>query len=288
MFLRAGAFYGIIGDNPHIQTIGGDDIGLPPQQHRGFLAGDGADGGKNVRFAGAGPLKRPLGRDVQGCGLVGGVDAAQVGIDIPPGSGHGAPEHGGVGSEHRAYAGRQFFERKQASAAHPFVEQGNAASFKGFDPAFINGRNNRTASRGEHDGFNIVPPAGKRIHTVIFPQIVQKLVAGIPLGKIHQNGLGATGNIPAAHAAFEILCGKCQAKRIPYILVRFFKTHIFSQGRAKEKIVLAKLLYSLQCLAADHRVDAPHLVADFPTDLKQRDGGVIEIHAFSLWKGRLA
>ena len=193
-----------------------------------------------------------------------------------------------MGGEHRAYAGRQFFERKQARAAHPFVEQGNAASLKGFHPAFMNGRNNRTAGCCEHDGFNIVPSAGKRIHTVIFPQIVQKLVAGIPLGKIHQNGLGTTGNIPAAHAAFEILCGKCQTERIPDILARFFKTHIFRQRRAKEKIVLAKLLYSLQRLAADHRVDAPHLVADFPTDLKQCDGAVIEIHDFSLWKGRLA
>ena len=78
VFRGPGAVYGIIGDNPHIQTVGGDDIGLPPQQHRGFLAGDGADGGKNVRLARAGCLKRPLGRDVQGCGLVGGIDAAQI------------------------------------------------------------------------------------------------------------------------------------------------------------------------------------------------------------------
>jgi len=34
VFRRAGAVYGIIGDNPHIQTVGGDDIRLPPQQHR--------------------------------------------------------------------------------------------------------------------------------------------------------------------------------------------------------------------------------------------------------------
>jgi len=162
------------------------------------------------------------------------------------------------------------------------VKQGHAAPFDGLHAAFVYGFDDSAAGGGKHDRFDVVPSAGERIYPVALPQIIQKLVARITLGKINQNHLWPARNIPAAHAAFEILGGKGHFEGIPHTFVCFFKAGVFGKSRAKEKVILAKLLYGLQRLAADHRKNTAHLVADFPAHLKQRDRGIFTIHVFSL------
>ena len=147
----------------------------------------------------------------------------------------------------------------------------------------MDGRDHLAAGRGEHDRLNVVPAAGKGIHTVIFPHFVQQLVAGVTLGKIHQNGLGPSRYVPAAQATLEIPGAQGQALRIPDMFVCFFKTGVLLQGRAQQEVILAESFHGLQRLAADHGINAPHLVANFPAYFKQRDRGVIEIHRDSLW-----
>ena len=272
------AFLRKIGDHPQVQAIDRDDVGLAAQKNGGFLAGDGAYRGKGVGLARRGAFHGPLGRDVLRGGLMGGIDVAQVAVNVAPGSGQGAAQHGGVGGEYRGHGRSQLFHAQQARAAHPFVKERYGAPAQRLHQAFMDGRDHLAAGRGEHDRLNVVPTAGQGVHAVVFPDFVQQLIAAVTLGKIHQNGLGAARYVPAAQATFEILGAEGQTQGIPDVLVCFFKTGALLHGRAQQKVVLAKGFHGLERLAADDGINAPDLVADFPAYLKERDRSTVEIH----------
>ena len=91
------------------QAVDRDDVGLAaPEKDRGFLAGNGADRGEGVGLARGGAFHGPFGRDVLRGGLGGGIDAAQIAVNVAAGSGQGAAQHGGVGGEDRAHSRANF------------------------------------------------------------------------------------------------------------------------------------------------------------------------------------
>ncbi len=65
------------------------------------------------------------------------------------------------------------------------------------------------------------------------------------------------------------------------MLVGFLKTRVVLQAWAKQEVVFPKGLHGLQRLAADHGIDPPDLVADFPACFKEGYRGVVKFHKVS-------
>ena len=139
----------------------------------------------------------------------------------------------------------------------------------------VDGLDDLAAGRGEHDRLHIVPAAGHGIDVVELPVVVEELVLVAEIAEVHQDDLGVAWNKPVAYAALQVVLLQRSAERIERRPCVFLKIGIVAKVGTQQPVVLAKILDSLQNLAADDGVDAAYLVADFPGSLKQCDVSVI-------------
>ena len=259
----------VVGDDAQVQTVEGQHIGGTPQKDARLVGRDAADGGEAVGFACRGRLHGAFGRDIVGPGLMLGVDLVHLLVDVEAGTGHGAPQHGGVRGEDRAHIGGVGLEIEQAAAAHPFVEVGQGRAVGRDVQRLAGGLDHFAAGRTEHDRFHIVPAAGDGVHAVAVPEREQQLALVVTVTVPDQDDFGAAGDVPAAEAAAQVAPVGLLAQLLPAGLVGLFKVGVVAQVGPQKKIIFSKGSQGFQDLAADDGIDAADLVADLPADFEE-------------------
>ena len=112
---------------------------------------------------------------------------------------------------------------------------------------------------------------------VVLPVLIEKLVLIVAVAEIDQDDLGVAGNGPVPKAALHAVGLQGLADGLHGGAKVFLKLRVVAQIRPQKPIVLAKVVHSLQGLAADNSVNAANLVADFPGSLEKCDIAVIHV-----------
>jgi hypothetical protein len=163
-------------DHVQVDAVGQQRLGLAPEEQLGLVAGHLADRGEHVGRARARGLDRVLRAHVLRLRGLLGVAPGQTLLGRQPAGSEGAPEHGGVGREHRADLGHALLQVQHARAGHPLVELRHRRAARAGAVLLPPGLDHDRGRVAEHHRLEVVPAAEERVDFELLPEPGEDLV----------------------------------------------------------------------------------------------------------------
>ena len=174
--------------------------------------------------------------------------------------------------EHSGDVRAMLLQIKHARARHPFVEL--RYYIIGLLQVMIDKTlNHLTCGIAKQHRLDVIPLATDTVEFILLPEMAKYLIFRLIQRRIvHQNGNRAAFNFPASDADFQTLRQSSFApfreQGVVFNKIKRFVRFLNDVGSDRNIMVVKQLAHHIR-FRGEHRVDAAHHVAHFPTGFKK-------------------
>ena len=201
-----------------------------------------------------------------------GIELFQAAVKLPVVPCDASPEDCGMCCECSRDPGSMLFEVENAHPGHPLMEMGNHPCV--FTVVVRKAFYDLPGSISEECRFNVVPLPGNAVELVCLPETGKDFILLSEVWcEVNQHNPRVTLDIPPPGLHYQPLLGSNSLPGQEHGIIRgelrvrfVIPPYIWSD----EYIIVAKFIGHIKCLGGNDRINTAHLIAYFPTCLKQK------------------